>query len=106
MTLDQGAADQGAAGQSMNDLEVMFERMFQECIEQRKMKFPLIVCAVGSNGTIQAYKVHDPRRALWQLSGHSEPGDFMQWPINLMIVDRAGEAIRVRFDIEEGVSFH
>lgn len=90
----------------MNDLEVMFERMFQECIEQRKMKFPLIVCAVGANGTIQAYKVHDPRRALWQLSGHPEPGDFMQWPINLMIVDRLGEAIRVRFDIKEGVSFH
>lgn len=90
----------------MDNLEVMFERMFQECIEQRKMQFPLILCAIGSNGAVQAYKVHGPRRALWQLTGHFAPGDFMQWPINLMIVDRAGEAMRVRFDVNEGVSFH
>jgi hypothetical protein len=89
----------------MNDLEMMFERMFEECVT-RNMKFPLVLCAVAPNGTIQAYKVHDPGRALWQLAGHSEPGDFRQWPINLMIVDRTGEAMRVRFEVDEGMTFH
>ena len=56
----------------MTDLEAMFERMFEECVA-RDMKFPLIVCAVASNGAIQAYKVHAPGRALWELAGHSEP---------------------------------
>jgi hypothetical protein len=97
--------DERVAGQSMDNLEVMFERMLEECIEQRKMKFPLILCAVASNGVVQAYKVHGPGRALWQLTGHSEPNDVMQWPINLMIVDRTGEAMRVRFDINKGVTF-
>jgi hypothetical protein len=97
--------DLGVAGQSMDNLEVMFERMFQECVEQRKMQFPLILCAIGANGAVQAYKVHGPGRALWQLTDQSALGDSMQWPINLMIVDRAGEAMLVRFDVNEGVIF-
>ncbi|HUC48101.1 MAG TPA: hypothetical protein VMA30_01870 [Xanthobacteraceae bacterium] len=90
----------------MDDLEAMFERILEECIEQRKMKFPLVLCAVAANGAILAYKIHNPGRALWQLAGHSEPGDFLQWPINLMVVDRTGEAMRVKFDVNEGVTFH
>ena len=87
----------------MTDLEAMFERMFEESVA-RDMKFPLIVCAVASNGAIQAYKVHAPGRALWELAGHSEPDAFMGFPINLMVVDRTGEAMLVRFEIE-GVAF-
>jgi len=98
--------DQRVAGRSMDDLEAMFERILEECIEQRKMKFPLVLCAVAANGAILAYKIHNPGRALWQLAGHSEPGDFLQWPINLMVVDRTGEAMRVKFDVNEGVTFH
>jgi hypothetical protein len=87
----------------MNDLEAMFERTFEECVA-RNMKFPLILCAVASNGVVQAYKVHAPGRALWDLAGNSEPDAFMRFPINLMIVDRSGEAMLVRFE-GESVAF-
>jgi hypothetical protein len=96
-------SSQRAATQSMNDLEAMFERVFEECVA-RDMKFPLILCAVASNGAIQAYKIHAPGRALWELAGHSERDAFMRFPINLMIVDRTDEAMLVRFEVE-GVAF-
>ncbi len=87
----------------MTDIEAMFERTFEECVA-RDMKFPLIVCAVASNGAMQAYKVHAPGRALWELAGHSEPDAFMRFPINLMIVDLTGKAMLVRFEVE-GAAF-
>jgi hypothetical protein len=87
----------------MNDLEAMFELMFEECVS-RGMKFPLILCAVASNGAIQAYKIHAPGRALWDLAGNCEPDAFMRFPINLMIVDRTDKAMLVRLEVE-GVAF-
>jgi hypothetical protein len=56
----------------MNDIEAMFERTFEECAA-RDMRFPLILCAVASNGAMQAYKLHGPGRASWELAEHSEP---------------------------------
>jgi|ERR1700734_2213368 hypothetical protein len=92
-----------SVAQSMNDLEAMFERTFEECLA-RDMKFPLTLCAVASNGAMQAYKIHAPGRALWELAEHSEPDTFTRFPINLMIVDRTSTALLARFEVE-GVAF-
>jgi hypothetical protein len=53
---------------------------------------------------MQAYKIHAPGRALWELAEHSEPDTFTRFPINLMIVDRTSTALLARFEVE-GVAF-
>jgi hypothetical protein len=65
---------------------------------QRGMTLPFVVTMVGPNSSVYCLRydkneIGDALEAT-ALAEHGEPGDFAS-PINMMVVDQAGEAVRV-----------
>ena len=74
----------------------------ETCIE-RGMQPPFIVCLVSANGSILAVRFNVPDEPDI-LAEHPQDGMF-RLPINGMVVDQTGEAVRVVID-KEGTTFH
>ena len=74
----------------------------ETCIE-RGMQPPFIVCLVSTNGSILAVRFKVPNEPDI-LAKHPQDGMF-RLPINGMVVDHTGEAVRVVID-KEGTTFH
>ena len=84
-----------------------FAEILRICRE-RGMKLPFIICAASSNGTVFCMRFNGPGGEPDVLAQHDEPGGFKS-PINWMVLDQNGEAVRVTIDEErarETVVFH
>jgi len=82
----------------MPDLNQQFARLLGECVEKQGMKLPFVLVVVGSNGSFSASRyVEQDAQAAEPLAQH---GGTMTMPLNMMIVDATGKAVRVVF--EEG----
>ena len=76
---------------------------------QRGMKPPFTVAMVGSNGSVFCLR-YDRNEAgdgleAAELAEHGDPGGFAP-PISMMIVDQAGEAVRVKIAQDARTTYH
>ena len=72
------------------------------------MKLPFIICAASPNGTVFCMRFNGPGGEPEVLAQHDEPRGFRS-PINWMMLDQNGEAVRVTIDVKrsrETVVFH
>ena len=72
------------------------------------MKLPFIICAASPNGTVFCMRFGGPGGQPDVLAQHDKPGGFKS-PINWMVLDQNGEAVRVTIDVKrerETVVFH
>jgi hypothetical protein len=60
----------------------------------RNMKLPLMLCLLGTNGGVQAFRFHGFGKEMERLV-NPVPDGFMELPINIMVVDSSGDAVRV-----------
>jgi hypothetical protein len=74
----------------MEQLIEVFDDLLKQCRE-REMKFPLVLVAVGANGSLLALRTNGGGGGLQVLARYSVSPEY-QTPINFMIVDSAGEA--------------
>ena len=84
-----------------------FAEIIRICRE-RNMKVPFIICAASPNGTVFCMRFSGPGGEPDVLAQHDEPGGFKS-PINWMVLDQNGEAVRVTIDVKrerETVVFH
>lgn len=75
-----------------------FAEILRIC-QERGMKLPFIICAASSNGTVLCMRFNGPGGEPDVLARHDEPGGFKS-PINWMVLDQNGEAVRVTIDEE------
>jgi hypothetical protein len=90
----------------MRDLQEKQDHLVEvinRCVELG-MKLPFIVCAVSPNGSVLAMRVNGGGRESDLLAKHFENQTFMP-PLNIMVLDQNGEAVRVVIDGKE-VSYH
>ena len=66
----------------------------EDCLE-RGMQPPFVMCAVSANGSVSATRLVSPETEMETLAEHFEEDGF-RTPINIMIVDQAGNAVRVK----------
>ncbi len=99
----RGMADEHAEITDLAGLSEALAEAMSECLA-RGMKLPLVVCAVGVNGSAQLFRFRGPGTEMEELAEHNEPNGMMLLPINIMILDSAGEATRVI--TAEGMTFH
>jgi hypothetical protein len=88
----------------MDELTRMFAQVLEHCIDQG-MELPFILCAAAVNGTVLAFRFHQPGEEMELLAEHSSSDGMMQLPINIMIADQTGEAVQVTLNAE-GAAFH
>ena len=83
----------------MEGLIIKFANALQECLDSG-MEPPFIVAVIGANGSCQnwRYDVNEQGDGLAAklLTQHSEAGG-MALPLNFVVVDAAGNAVRVLF---------
>jgi hypothetical protein len=90
----------------MEDLGKIFVSVLQQCRE-RKMPLPYLFVAVAINGGILGarYLLDETGEGLEaEMLVEHTPLGMMQMPINVMIVDAKGEAVRILIT-PEGASF-
>jgi hypothetical protein len=83
------------------------ERTVAEALDRclaRGMKLPFILCVAAVDGAVQALRFHGPGITMEHLVKRAAPGGVMRLPLNVMIVDQMGEALRVLITAK-GVSF-
>jgi hypothetical protein len=82
-------------GQTMDKLNYALADILKHCLT-RKMVLPFIACAASLNGSILAVRYSAGEEGLDTefLAQHSERNGF-QTPITIIILDQAGEAVRV-----------
>lgn len=86
----------------MDPLTKHLVEIIETCVA-RGMAPPFLLCAVGRDGGLFAIRVspdHDPEVLVDHL------GSTIQFPINIMIVDPTGEAVRVTIDATEHLVTH
>jgi hypothetical protein len=76
----------------LQELQDILTEAFNQCIAHG-MKLPFIVSAISINGSVLVLRVNDGRGPD-MLAEHFEDDVFTS-PVNLMVVDRHGEAARV-----------
>jgi hypothetical protein len=89
------------------DLVKAISSAVTECVE-RGMQPPFTMCCVSQNGSVQVvrYTLADASRALDPslIVNHEVPPGFTL-PVNIMLVDRLGEAAHIRI-AQSGTTFH
>src|SRR5215831_2827982 len=68
-------------------------------------QLPFILCAAGINGAILALRFHGPGREPEILAEHY-PGPVFGVPINIMVVDRSGDAARITITKGGNATWH
>jgi hypothetical protein len=82
----------------MEQLTEVFSNLLKQC-QARRMKFPIVLVAVGANGSLLALRTNGGEGELQVLARYSvSPG--YQTPINFMIVDSAGEAASLQLEAD------
>jgi hypothetical protein len=76
----------------MEELQEHLVNVLRQCIDNG-MKLPFIVCVASPNGSVLATRINDGRGPD-TLVQHFEDHGF-KTPINIMVLDQDGEAIRV-----------
>jgi hypothetical protein len=76
----------------MEELQEDIAEILSHCID-KGMKLPLILCSIGINGSVLVVRVNDGREPD-TLAEYLE-NDAFNLPINIMVIDRDGEAARV-----------
>ena len=89
----------------MDKLTDALADVLKHCLT-RKMVFPFIACAASPNGSILAirYSTGEDGLETELLAQHSERKGF-QTPITMVILDQAGEAVRVTIG-DKGIRYH
>jgi len=88
----------------MGKLTEVFSDLLEQC-QERGMKFPLVLVAVGANGSLLALRTNGGESELQVLARYSvSPG--YQMPINFMVVDSVGEAASVQLEADGGSLFN
>ena len=88
----------------MEQLTEVFSDLLKQCHE-RGMKFPLVLVAVGANGSLLALRTNGGEGELQVLARYSvSPG--YQTPINFMIVDSTGEAASAQLEAHGVTAFN
>jgi len=76
---------------------------------QRGMKLPFVVAIVGPNSSVFCLRYNKDEAGdtleATALAEHGEPGDFAS-PINMMVVDQTGEAVRATITREGLTTYH
>ena len=83
-------------------MEEYFQKALSHCIDIG-MKQPCVLCAVSPNGSVLAMRFsegHDPDPLMEPVEN-----DAFTAPLNLMVVDRDGKAMRVVINRGE-ISYH
>jgi hypothetical protein len=84
-----------------------FAEILRICRE-RNMKLPFIICAASPKRTVFCMRFNGPRGEPEVLAQHREPDGFKS-PINWIVLDQNGEAVRVTVDVRnkrDKVSFN
>ena len=76
----------------MEELQEHFVKALRHCVDNG-MKLPFIVCAISPNGSVLVTRVNDGREPD-TLAQHLED-DAFKMPVNIVVVDHYGEAVRV-----------
>ena len=73
----------------------------------RGMELPFVCVAAAVNGSVLAvrYDQADDGLRATPLAEHFQEGVFIV-PINMMIMDQTGEAVRIKIDHEGAVTYH
>lgn len=74
----------------------------EHCVENG-MKLPFIMCAAAVNGSVVAMRVTGDEPET--LAEHFEDEGF-ELPINIMVMDQAGDAVRMRIGADGKRAFH
>ena len=90
----------------MEGLTELLANVLNKC-QQRGMPLPYLLVAVAINGSIMGarYVQHGGRGLDAEFLVEHTVDDMMMLPMNIMIVDAKGEAVRVLIT-KEGVTFH
>jgi hypothetical protein len=85
----------------MNHLSDAIAEVLETCME-RGMRLPFVLCAASRNGTVIGMRIAGPG----VMEDLVKPnGDFVL-PINVMILDQSGEAVRVVVGDAGEVTWH
>jgi hypothetical protein len=87
----------------MEQLTEVFSDLLKQC-QMRRMKFPLVLVAVGANGSLLALRTNGGGGGLQVLARYSVSPVY-QTPINFMIVDSAGEAASAQLEADGVTAF-
>lgn len=88
----------------MEQLSKIFTSALRACTE-RGMKLPFVLCAASRNGSILAMRVIGDGQSPDVLAEHYEGAGFAL-PVSIMIIDQAGDAIRVVILLDGSTSLH
>jgi len=91
-------------GTVMEQLTEVFSDLLTQC-QERGMKFPLVLVAVGANGSLLALRTNGGGGGLQVLARYSVSPEY-QTPINFMIVDSAGEAASAQLEAHGVTAFN
>jgi hypothetical protein len=89
-------------GTVMEQLTEVFSDLLKQC-QERGMKFPLVLVAVGANGSLLALRTNGG--GLQVLARYSVSPEY-QTPINFMIVDSTGEAASAQLEAHGVTAFN
>ena len=78
--------------EELAELQEQLTEALRQLVENG-MKLPFIVSAISANGSVLVIRVNDGREP--DTLAHNFQNDAFKTPINLMVVDRDGEAARV-----------
>ena len=83
---------------NLTELSEALAGVLESCLDHA-MQLPLIMCAASPNGSVISARYEETRAGLKCefLSEHIENGGFAI-PLNIMITDQAGEAVRMLID--------
>ena len=90
-------------GTVMEQLTEVFSDLLKQC-QERGMKFPLVLVAVGANGSLLALRTNGAG-GLQVLARYSVSPEY-QTPINFMIVDSTGEAASAQLEAHGVTAFN
>ena len=88
---------------SVETLTEFFAEYLALCLD-RGLSLPFHVTAVGANGSVQACRIVNAAGQIkvQTIVEHIEPGGF-RLPVNTMVVDASGQALRVVMGIDRRI---
>jgi hypothetical protein len=77
----------------VEELQEYFVEVLTQCTDNG-MALPFIVCAISTNGSVLVVRINGGHGPDTTLAQHFED-DVFKMPMNIVVVDRLGEAVRV-----------
>jgi hypothetical protein len=87
---------------TMKELEANIVAVLRQCIDNG-MKLPFIVCVISPNGSVLVTRANKGREP--DVLAHHIENDVFTSPVNIMVVDHHGEAVRIVIERGE-ISYH